>query len=208
MNKPIYIYGAGGLGSEIKAMLLQMKGWSVAGFYDDGLEKESLVEGLLIKGGLQELLSQQEPIHLVMALGDPSVKLRLVKQLKLNLFLHFPTLIHESSSLLDKVKLGDGCIITAGARLTTNISVGNHTLINLNATIGHGAKIGEACSIMPGANLAGDVILEDGVLIGSGATILNGVKIGDGASVGAGAVVTKDVDPFTVVVGVPARQVR
>lgn len=46
------------------------------------------------------------------------------------------------------------------------------------------------------------------VWLGHGAIIMPGVKIGTGAAVGAGAVVTKDVDPYTVVVGVPARPLR
>jgi phosphonate metabolism protein (transferase hexapeptide repeat family) len=46
------------------------------------------------------------------------------------------------------------------------------------------------------------------VWIGHGATIVAGVNVGSGAVVGAGAVVTKEVDPYTVVVGVPARPIR
>jgi acetyltransferase-like isoleucine patch superfamily enzyme len=46
------------------------------------------------------------------------------------------------------------------------------------------------------------------VLIGHGATIMRGVKIGNGAIVGAGAVVTKDVPPYAIVGGVPAKMVR
>lgn len=49
------------------------------------------------------------------------------------------------------------------------------------------------------------VIIGDNVFLGCGAIVLPGVKIGDGAIVGAGAVVTKDVDPFTVVIGNPAK---
>jgi acetyltransferase-like isoleucine patch superfamily enzyme len=46
------------------------------------------------------------------------------------------------------------------------------------------------------------------VWIGANCTILGGVKIGDQAVIGAGAVVTKDIPPFSVAVGVPARVVR
>lgn len=46
------------------------------------------------------------------------------------------------------------------------------------------------------------------VWIGSGAQILSGVSIGDGAIVGAGPVVTKDVDPYSIMVGNPARRTR
>lgn len=52
------------------------------------------------------------------------------------------------------------------------------------------------------------VAIEDGSDIGAGAILLPGVTIGRGAIVGAGAVVTRDVEPFTVVAGVPARMLR
>ncbi len=49
------------------------------------------------------------------------------------------------------------------------------------------------------------IVIEDDVYIGSNAVITPGVRIGKGAVVGAGAVVTRDVEPFAIVVGVPAR---
>ncbi len=52
------------------------------------------------------------------------------------------------------------------------------------------------------------VIIEDGVWIGEGAAILKGVKIGKRAVIGANAVVTRDVPPYTIVGGVPAKVIR
>ena len=46
------------------------------------------------------------------------------------------------------------------------------------------------------------------VWIGNGAIVINGVKVGDGAIIGAGAVVTKDVPPYCIVVGSPARVIK
>ena len=51
----------------------------------------------------------------------------------------------------------------------------------------------------------GDVIIGNDVWIGFGALILSGVRIGDGAVIGAGAVVTTDVEPYSIVIGNPAR---
>ena len=54
----------------------------------------------------------------------------------------------------------------------------------------------------------GGVKIGNDCWIGAGAIILNGLTIGDGAVVGAGAVVTKDVEPYTIVVGNPARKIK
>lgn len=54
----------------------------------------------------------------------------------------------------------------------------------------------------------GDVVLEDYVVVGTRVTILPGVHIGQGAVIGSGAVVTRDVEPYTVVGGVPAKYIR
>lgn len=54
----------------------------------------------------------------------------------------------------------------------------------------------------------GDIVIGNDVWIGYEATILSGVEIGDGAIIGAKAVVTKDVPPYSVVGGVPAKQIK
>lgn len=56
--------------------------------------------------------------------------------------------------------------------------------------------------------MSAPVIIEDDVWIGHGATILKGVRIGKGAIVAAGAVVTRDVAPYSIVGGVPAKLIR
>lgn len=54
----------------------------------------------------------------------------------------------------------------------------------------------------------GDIVVEDDVWIAHGATILSGVRIGQGAVIAAGSVVTKDVPPYAIVGGVPAKVIK
>lgn len=54
----------------------------------------------------------------------------------------------------------------------------------------------------------GDIIVDDDVWIGYGATIMSGVHIGQGAIIAAGAIVTKDVPPYAIVGGVPAKPIK
>lgn len=207
-RQPIAIFGAGGLGGEIKALIDRLPGWNATGFYDDAIAPETLVHGLPCRGGLSDLLQTSTPTAVVLAIGDPARKMQLAEQLSTHQFVTFPVLVDPAAILLDpaSIVLSPGSLVTAGCVLTRAISIGAHTLVNLNVTLGHDVAIGTCCSIMPGANLAGSVILGEGVLVGSGANLINQVRVGDCARVGAGAVVTRDVQAGKTVTGVPARE--
>jgi acetyltransferase-like isoleucine patch superfamily enzyme len=59
-----------------------------------------------------------------------------------------------------------------------------------------------------GLEFAREVLIGNDCWIGGGVTILAGVTIGEGCTIGAGAIVTKDISPFSVAVGIPARVVK
>ncbi len=128
--------------------------------------------------------------------------------------LSFPNVIHPSAIFgkgqLENVNKTQGNIITAGVVMTNNILMGNFGVFNLNSTVGHDCQIGHYVSIMPGVNVSGNVSIGDGAWLGVSAIILQGLPekklvIGKGAIVGAGALVTKNVDEYITVCGIPAR---
>ena len=108
----------------------------------------------------------------------------------------------------DRLVIGKFCSIACGTRFLMNSA--NHALDSLSTYVfpifyeewDHGMEVAEAW------DRRGDIVIGNDVWIGYEAVILSGVTIGDGAIVAARSVVTKDVPPYTIVGGVPARTIR
>lgn len=115
------------------------------------------------------------------------------------------TLVHPAATLGSRTRLGAGSIVCAGARLTTNITLGRHAHVHVNATIGHDTSLGDFASAYPASAVSGSCTIADGATVGANATVLQGLTVGSGALVGAGAVVTTDILSHSIVKGVPAR---
>jgi len=106
-----------------------------------------------------------------------------------------------------------------------NIEIGNNTVVNrftfldgrVSLKIGNNVNISNYSYIQTLTHdpqdpkfkcLLGPVVIEDHVWIGAKATILTGVRLGEGSIIGAGAVVTKDIPPYSIAVGVPAKVIK
>ena len=116
------------------------------------------------------------------------------------------------------VILGDNCSIGGCAEIGKSTVMGDNCRIGFGVFLPNHSRLGDNVFIGPNATFCDDKhprvnnrdykaeppILEDDCSIGAGATILPGIKIGRGATVGAGAVVTRNVTPYTTVIGCPA----
>ncbi|MDO4460324.1 MAG: CatB-related O-acetyltransferase [Clostridia bacterium] len=121
---------------------------------------------------------------------------------KNNVLYHYP--IHN-----DKLKIGKFCSIACGAKFIFNCA--NHSMKSLSTytfPIFFDEWNLDSANIREAWDNKGDIVIGNDVWIGYEAVILSGVTIGDGAIIGARAVVTKDVPPYTIVGGVPAKPIR
>ena len=127
----------------------------------------------------------------------------------LNLKIGEKSFVMKRSYFMDvnKISIGSYTDINRGSLLDGRgtIVIGNNVSISHEVKIitgSHDLNSREFCAIYK------PIIIDDYVWLGAGSTILQGVHIGEGAVVCAGAIVTKDVKPYEVVAGIPARVIK
>lgn len=132
-----------------------------------------------------------------------------------NDFIHDPQDFEKNNVLYhypvngDRLKIGKFCSVACGAKFL--FTSGNHSLRSLSTytfPIFYEQWGLDPKNIRDAWDNKGDIVIGNDVWIGYEAVILSGVTVGDGAVIGTRAVVTKDVPPYTIVGGVPARPIR
>ncbi len=155
----------------------------------------------------------KETVYLNRVVTNPNISVG--EYTMYNDFVNDPTQFEKNNVLYhypinhDRLMIGKFCSIACGAKFIFNSA--NHTLSSLSTYPfplffeEWGLKREE---VTDSWDNKGDIVIGNDVWIGYEAVIMAGVTIGDGAIIGTRAVVTKDVPPYTIVGGVPARMIR
>ena len=150
-----------------------------------------------------------------------------------NFFVHPTAIIDEGVEIGDNTKVWHFCHIQKGAKIGSNCSLGQNVNVSNNVVVGNGCKIQNNVSVYEGVELENYVfcgpscvftndltprakypknhnykktLIKTGASIGANATIVCGHTVGEWALIGAGAVVTSNVPPHALMLGIPARQ--
>lgn len=155
----------------------------------------------------------KETVYLKPVISNPNISVG--EYTMYNDFVNDPKLFEKNNVLYqypinhDKLIIGKFCSIACGAKFIFNSA--NHTLSSFS-TYPFPIFFEEWGLDMKNVAAAwdnkGDIVIGNDVWIGYEAVIMAGVTIGDGAIIGTRAVVTKDVPPYTIVGGVPAKPIR
>lgn len=155
----------------------------------------------------------KETIYLKHAITNPNITVGDFTMY--NDFVNAPTLFEKNNVLYhypindDKLQIGKFCSIACGAKFLFNSA--NHTLASLSTypfPLFFEEWGLEKKNVTNAWDNKGDIVIGNDVWIGYEAVVLAGVTIGDGAIIGTRAVVTKNVPPYTIVGGVPAKPIK
>lgn len=208
---PVIVLGAGGH-ARVLIDLLQRQAVDIIGISDSDPEKYGLhILGIPVIGTDESIL-EYDPgsVNLVNGLGTIGHS-----SARRQIFVHFMEqgyrfrcMVHDSAIVSQHAELSEGVQIMAGAVIQAGCVLGKNSIVNTGAILDHDSSAGNHVHIAPGATVSGGVQIGDGTFIGAGAVVIQGVKIGTDCVIGAGAAVVRDVPDWTIVAGVPAREVR
>ena len=148
-----------------------------------------------------------------------------------NYFVHETAIVEEGAKIGEGTRIWHHAHVRKGAKIGKNCTLGKDVYVDTNVTIGNNVKLENRVSVFHGVTIEDDVfvgphatftndlyprafntdwevtptLVKKGASIGAGAVVVCGVTLGEYSMVAAGAVVTKDVPPFGLVMGVPAR---
>lgn len=209
--KNIAIYGCGGFGLEIAAMLKKINEtspeWNLIGFYDDGVSIGTTNRYGTVLGNIDTLNSYPDELNIVIAIATPKHIKNIVSNIS-NPRIKFPNLFAPNVNIFDHdaFSIGIGNIIFWGCRISCEVSMGSFNLLNGAVSLGHDVKLGDYNVFSPSARLSGECTVGDENFFGVQSTVLQGINIGNRTRVGAGSMIIRSTQDDLLYYGNPARK--
>lgn len=206
------LVGIGGFGREVmpllRSTLKDRNASSDCVFVDINLPTKLIIgETVLLQADFLSIKSMEKLFNV--AIADYKVRKKVVEKF-LQEGCEPISIISKTSILNERLIVGDGAILCNYTHLFPDVKIGDYFHCNIYSYIASDCIIGDYVTFAPKVCCNGNVHIHDYAYIGTGAIIKQGTHekplvIGKGAIVGMGAVVTKDVAPYEVVVGNPAK---
>lgn len=210
----LVIFGTGGFAREVHQLVedinAHLPAFDFLGFLDEDMSRHGTqVHGFPVLGGIAWLGDAAcGDVQVSVAIGNPAAKRKVINAIAGVTAAPLATLIHPRAWIGNRVSIGAGSIVCAGALITTDIAIGRAVIVNIGSTVGHDAALHDYVTVAPTVNISGAVVVGEGVDLGTGATIIQGKHIGAWTIVGAGSVVIRNIEPNVTAVGSPAMAIK
>lgn len=204
------IVGAQGFAKQLAEVFFQ-RNWSDPLYFFDNISHPADADRfrypVLTSFDLVRQVFEKGSTQFCLGLAGPTIRQQLARQF-IELGGTLTSVISPLAAIGRFAQIGPGVTILTGAVIENDADINEGALINTHASVHHDCVVGRYVEIAPGARVLGSVKIGDLAFVGANATLLPKIRVGEGAIVGAGAVVTKHVEPFSIVAGNPARIIR
>ena len=207
----VIIAGARGAGLKVVQILedssLDLK---LIGFIDDDQDLwETDFFGYPVFGGPSVLSKAMKGncIGAICPIGDPVNRWHMISRLRGH-GVEFPCAVHPSAQISARAKVGCGNIFSQNVVIQAGVSIGNFNAFNIGAIVGPLATVRNFCTVNAVVMIASESVVNDFCYIGMGAKVLQRNVLATGTIVGANAFVNKASEPWSTVVGLPAREIK
>lgn len=204
MKKNVIIIGAGGYAKSVIDSLDDK--YIITGFIDEYKTAHQHL-GYPILGKKLDDLEKIEEYSYFIAIGDNKDRKYWFDKLKEH-NLNIITVIDKSAIVSKHAMIEEGCFIGKMAIVNSNAYVGCNSIINTRALVEHGCIVGQHVNVSTNTVLNGDVKVGPGCFIGSCSVVNGQLLIGEWAIIGSGAVVVRNIEGYTVNVGIPAKKIK
>jgi sugar O-acyltransferase (sialic acid O-acetyltransferase NeuD family) len=189
--------------------IIQAEGkYEVVGFIDDNLYGKNIaIRNIPIIGTTAHLVELKGKLGIygaIAAVGN-NIQRRDLGAKIVDSGLALINAIHPTVHIDSDVIIGSGNCFCQGVIIVTGTKIGNCVNIHTAASVDHDNIIEDGANLGPGVHTAGRVTICRDAFLGTGTVVIPDGFVGEGAITGAGTVVIRPVEPFTKVVGVPAR---
>lgn len=206
MRKKLLIIGASGHGKVAADIALKMKRWEQIAFLDDNAALTEIV-GHQVIGRTKDVHAFIDQYDVFVGIGNNAVRARIQTELEY-LGATIPILVHPDAKIGERVEIGSGSIVMAGAVINCCTKIGRGCIVNTSCSIDHDSELHHYVHVSPGVHIAGNVKVGNRTWLGIGSVVSNNVSIVGSCIIGAGAVVVKDITEHGTYIGVPVRRVR
>lgn len=205
----VAVIGCGGHAKVVIDVLKSAAVYEIAGYITPSAEYPSKITSIGNIGTYDDFknLNAQGITKFIVAIGNNRERMEIYDK-ALSFGLEPVNAISPFSYISEDAVLGKGTLVMHGAIINPSSYVGDNCIINTRASVDHDCNVLSHSHLGPGCILAGTVSVKTGAFLGAGSTILPERTVGEWAVCGAGCVVTKDVEPFSTVIGVPAKKGR
>lgn len=204
---PVAIYGAGRGGITVKEALDLGGAYRVVCFLDDSAARPAQFEDLPVYSGerLGEVIAAGAR-GVFPAIADADVRLKIMRRCE-HEGITVINAIHPQAYVSPSATMGLGNHVKARSVVDTATVLGNGCIVDNGVMLAHDNEVRDGVHLAPGCSLGSSVVVGARSVVGIGASVNTGVTIGEGSIVSVGSAVTRDVPPYSVVEGVPARVV-